>query len=63
LLLEVNPRISSSTSIRQSFGINEAEMCLEWFVAGRAPTPRTVRAGSAQRFIDEIVEYDDRDHQ
>jgi carbamoyl-phosphate synthase large subunit len=62
-LLEVNPRISSSTSIRQSFGVNEAEMCLEWFVAGQAPAPRVVRAGNAQRFIDEIVTYDDRDHQ
>ena len=32
LLLEINPRISSSTSIRTAFGYNEAEMCIEFFV-------------------------------
>ena len=35
LLLETNPRISSSTSLRTAFGYNEAEMCVEYFVEHR----------------------------
>ncbi len=54
LLLEINPRISSSTSIRAALGYNEAEMCLEHLLEGKMPHP-SVKAGSALRFIDEIV--------
>jgi carbamoyl-phosphate synthase large subunit len=57
-LLEVNPRISSSTSIREKFGVNEAEMCIEYYLEGKAPSNRPVIKGNAQRYIDEIVEYD-----
>ena len=58
ILLEVNPRISSSTSIRQKFGVNESEMCIEYYLESKIPNNRVVRQGSAQRYIDEIVEYD-----
>ncbi len=54
LLLEINPRISSSTSIRAAFGFNEAEMCIDYFIKDRMPVPH-VEAGRALRFIDEIV--------
>lgn len=57
-LLEVNPRISSSTSIRQKLGVNESEMCIEYYLEGKTPSNRAVKKGSAQRYIDEMVEYD-----
>lgn len=57
-LLEVNPRISSSTSIREKLGVNEAEMCIEYYLEGKTPENRAVKYGRAQRFIDEIIEYD-----
>lgn len=58
LLLEVNPRVSSSTSIRQKFGINEAEMCLEFYLFNEIPKQQFVKYGSAERFIDEVIVYD-----
>jgi carbamoyl-phosphate synthase large subunit len=36
-LLEINPRISSATSIRILFGYNEAEMSVEYFLNGKLP--------------------------
>ncbi len=58
LLLEVNPRISASTSIRTGFGVNEAEMCIDFFLADKEPIPVKIKKGRAQRFLDEIMEYD-----
>lgn len=54
LLLEVNPRISSSTSIRMAFGYNEAELCVRYFVQGEQMQP-VLRKGKAIRYIDEVV--------
>ena len=59
LLLEINPRISSSTSIRTAFGYNEAEMCIEYFLEGHKPENRKLRTGKAFRYITEAVYYDD----
>lgn len=59
LLLEVNPRISSSTSIRTAFGYNEAEMCIEYFLEGRKPENRKIKLGRAFRYITEAIEYYD----
>ncbi len=53
-LLEINPRISSSTSIRAALGHNEAQMCIEYFLYGRIPVSK-VHKGHALRFIDEVV--------
>lgn len=58
LLLEVNPRVSSSTSLRTAFGYNEAEMCIEYFLEGKTPLPREVRPGSAVRYIEDLITYD-----
>lgn len=55
-LLEINPRISSSTSIRQSFGFNEAEMCIEWYVEHKRAEERMVGQGRAVRYIEDWVE-------
>lgn len=59
LLLEINPRISSSTSIRTAFGYNEAEMCIEFFVEGIKPSDKNIRTGKAYRYIADVVEYSD----
>lgn len=58
VLLEINPRISSSTSIRTAFGVNEAEMCLEHYILSKKPCIKKPKSGRAQRFIDEVVTYD-----
>lgn len=58
LLLEINPRISSSTSIRSAFGYNEAEMCIEYYLKGQVPSKREVKSGSAVRYIKDWISYD-----
>ena len=60
-LLEVNPRVSSSTSIRTAFGYNESEMTLDYFLEEKKPVLPHIRSGFAIRYIEEIVRYD-RDH-
>ena len=62
LLLEMNPRISSSTSIRTAFGYNEAEMCIEFFLENHRPENRKLRTGKAFRYITEAIVYNDSDH-
>lgn len=57
LLLEVNPRFSSSSSLRTAFGYNEAEMCIEYFAEGRTPGFSTLRQGTAVRYIEDVVSY------
>lgn len=59
LLLEINPRISSSTSIRTAFGYNEAEMCIDYFVEGIRPVDIELKTGRAYRYIADAVEYED----
>lgn len=54
-LLEVNPRISSSTSIRAAFGYNEAEMCIDWFVNHVRPEQPIIKNGVARRYIADWV--------
>ena len=58
-LLEINPRISSSTSIRMAFGYNESEMCVKFFLEGTIPAQPQIREGRAIRYITETVEYYD----
>ncbi len=57
-LLEVNPRVSSSTSIRSHFGVNEAEMCLEFYLDGQTPAPRQVTLGKVCRYLEDMVSHD-----
>ncbi|MBY4731295.1 ATP-grasp domain-containing protein [Cupriavidus pauculus] len=57
-LLEFNPRISSSTSLRAAFGYNESCMCVDYFVDGRLPTQPYIRRGFAARYIEDYVIYD-----
>lgn len=57
LLLEINPRISSSTSIRTAFGYNEAEMCIKYFVENIVPREPIIRCGNAIRYFEDRIEY------
>jgi carbamoyl-phosphate synthase large subunit len=57
-LHDVNPRISSSSSIRAAFGFNEPQMCVEFFLRGTRPAPE-IKFGKATRYLVERVEYAD----
>lgn len=58
-LLEINPRISSSTAIRAAFGYNESAMAIEFFLEHRTPVQPLIRKGRAVRYIDEHIFYED----
>ena len=58
LLLEINPRVSSSNSLRTAFGYNEAEMCIEFYLEEKQPSPPRIRSGCAVRYIEDIVVHD-----
>jgi carbamoyl-phosphate synthase large subunit len=58
-LLEINPRISSSTSIRTAFGYNESAMALDYFLDRREPVQPVLRRGRAVRYTDEQIFYED----
>jgi len=60
-LLEINPRISSTSSIRRAFGFDEALMCVEYFLQGKLPVQPPIRGGFAVRYIEDLIVYD-RDH-
>ncbi|MEM7068939.1 MAG: ATP-grasp domain-containing protein [Pseudomonadota bacterium] len=56
-LLEINPRISSSTSIRTALGMNEACMCIDHYLNNKTINQAELRSGHAVRFIDDMVTY------
>lgn len=58
-LLEINPRISSSTSIRAAFGYNESVMALDYFLDKNPLVQPDIRRGRAVRYIDERIFYED----
>ena len=58
-LLEINPRISSSTSIRTAFGYNESTMALDYFLDQQDPVQPAIRRGRAVRYTDEQIFYED----
>jgi len=60
-LLEINPRISSSTSIRAAFGYNEAAMCVDYYLNDALVEQPTLRQGSANRYIEDWISYDRTD--
>jgi carbamoyl-phosphate synthase large subunit len=62
MLLEVNPRISSSTSMRAAFGYNEAKMCIDFYLHKQLPTQPSIRSGRAIRYSEDYVTYDDSIH-
>lgn len=60
-LLEINPRISSTTSMRSAFGYNEAAMCIDFYLERKAISQPPLRQGFAARYIEDVIVYD-RDH-
>lgn len=56
-LLEINPRVSSSTSIRTAFGYNESLMAVEYFLENIIPAQPVIRMGKAVRYIDDMIFY------
>lgn len=59
MLLEINPRISSATSIRAAFGMNEAWMCVRHYLWGETIAQPVLRPGRAERFIEDYISHDD----
>lgn len=57
-LLEINPRISSSTSVRTAFGYNESAMAVEYFLDGKIPQQPQIRPGRAVRYVEDFIFYD-----
>jgi len=56
-LLEINPRISSSTSIRTAFGYNEAEMAVDCFLENKIPTQPLIKQGKSVRYTEDLIFY------
>jgi carbamoyl-phosphate synthase large subunit len=57
-LLEINPRISSATSIRTAFGYNESVMSADYYFNGKMPVQPVISPGTAVRYIEEHIFYD-----
>ena len=57
-LLEINPRISSATSIRVAFGYNESELSVDYFLNHAPLSFSEKKKGYAVRYITEMVFYD-----
>lgn len=53
-LLEINPRLSSSSSLRAGFGYNEAGMALEYYLDGVRPTMPKITKGRAWRYSEDF---------
>ena len=56
MLLEINPRVSASTGLRGALGVNEAWMCIEYYLHQHKPTDVTLSPGRAWRFVEDLVE-------
>lgn len=54
-LLEINPRFSSSCSLRAAFGFIEAEMCIDHLLEGRRPDQPAIRHGAAHRYNEDFI--------
>ncbi|MDA9438582.1 hypothetical protein XH98_05475 [Bradyrhizobium sp. CCBAU 51745] len=61
-LLEINPRISSSTSIRAAFGYNEALMAVDMAIEQRLPVQPDIRRGRAVRYTEDFIFHDHSVH-
>jgi carbamoyl-phosphate synthase large subunit len=56
-LLEINPRISSSTSIRTAFGYNENKMAVEYYLENKKPKQPIISEGKAVRYLEDVIFY------
>ncbi len=56
-LLEINPRISSATSIRTAFGYNECKMAVEYYLENKKPAQPVIKQGRAVRYTEDFIFY------
>ncbi len=54
-LLEINPRISSSTSIRAKMGFNEAQLCVEYWLRKNKVRHIDFHVGRVVRYVEDIA--------
>lgn len=60
-LLEINPRISSSTSLKTAFGYNECKWTVDYFLDNKEISQPEIRSGSAIRYTEDYIIYDSPD--
>ncbi|GAP21745.1 ATP-grasp domain-containing protein [Leptolinea tardivitalis] len=53
-LLEINPRFSSSTSLRAGFGYNEADMAIDYYLYGKKPSVPVITTGQGWRYYEDF---------
>lgn len=58
LILEINPRFSSSTSIKSLFGFNEPIMAVKSFLLGEPSVRLKLKRGRCFRYIEDYVIYE-----
>jgi carbamoyl-phosphate synthase large subunit len=56
-LLEINPRMSSASSIRVAFGYNESAMSVEYFLNNKQVNQPLLKKGIALRYTEDFVFY------
>jgi len=56
-LMEINPRFSSTTSLKAAFGFDEAGMSLDFFLMGARHFNVELRNGEAWRYISDFVRF------
>lgn len=56
-LMDVNPRFSSTTSLKVAFGFDEVKMSLEFFLEGKNNFPIDLRRGEAWRHISDFIRF------
>ncbi len=54
-LLEINPRLSSSSSIRSAFGYNESEMSIAYYLHEELPAIKEYKKGKAIRYVEDLI--------
>lgn len=56
-LIEINPRFSSSTSIKSAFGFNEPLMAIKSFIEGAAEIKLELKTGKCFRYLSDSIVY------
>lgn len=56
-LLEINPRLSASVSLRAALGFNEAAMSIDYYRHGLRPDAEAWHPARCTRFIEDYIEY------
>lgn len=54
-LLEINPRFSSSNSLRTAFGFNEAILAVDYYLFNEKPIMPNLQTGHAWRYYEDFV--------